>query len=557
MSDMSYPVNPMKVDVLILGTGLAGMLLALELAECRDISIALVSKGSLADSNSSYAQGGVASALPANPFDSPFAHLADTLKSGAGLTDRRAAESIIFGGARLISELDRFGVEFDRNVDGKYSLALEGGHSQSRVLHNKDATGRAITSVLGERIRQCSRHHRNIVILEETVACDLITSEQQCIGARLRSAYDYIDVFAARTVLATGGAGRIFSRTTNPEIATADGVALAYRAGAKLADMEFVQFHPTALSLPGAPAFLISEAVRGAGAVLLDHRGQRFMQRFHKDGELATRDVVARAIHTVMKEHELPSIALDMRPIGSDAISKRFPNIVKTCLQFGLNVLSEPIPVSPAAHYFMGGVMTDVNGQTSLDGLYAIGECACTGLHGANRLASNSLLEAGVMAINLGAELIDCGGRRGIFAGASLFGDARRQRRRKAEAGTMIALDTDRFRTEMYRQAGLVRSEIGLSMLLCTPGYEKPGPLSRDDLAQGNIYAVGKLIARAALLRKESRGSHFREDHPNSDHTKFDKRLWLSRGGAGWFQATPSTEDQLAGQRDLPKTQSA
>lgn len=477
----------------------------------------------------------MAAVTAGNAFDSPVVHLQDTIKSGAGLVDEQAAESIIFGGTRLIAELARLGVRFDRGVDGSYELALEGGHSQRRVLHSKDTTGRAITAALADRIKEIAQVRRNIQIFENAYATELLVDDGICFGARIEASGSRHVVFAPHTVLATGGVGQVYSRTTNPIIATGDGIALAYRAGARVSDMEFVQFHPTALCREGAPPFLISEAVRGAGATLLDHNGKRFVNRFHHDGELATRDIVARAIHAVMQEHELPCVSLDLRPIGNAAIEKKFPTIQRTCAQFGIDVLQEPIPVSPAAHYFMGGISAKVNGATTLAGLYAIGECACTGLHGANRLASNSLLEAGVMALKLADELLTKA-RNMVPAARRVFvpDDAQRT--------LLLPNDLSQFRSQMFRFAGLVRSESGLRMLLREPALKQVGPLTREQSIAGNILTVGKLIAEAALIRRESLGAHYRSDYPANETGTAD-RLWLAKGGFGWLSPASATRE--------------
>ena len=397
----------LKTDVLVIGSGLAGLLATLKLLESK-ASVVLVCKGGLADSNSALAQGGLAASSDTNAFDSCQLHLADTIKSGAGLVDEKAAQAIIFDGNKLIKELTRLGVEFDCNSNGALSLAREGGHCQPRVLHKSDTTGNAVISPLLRKLKEYGNETDNIkglTILENTSAVSLLKKDGACVGAQLSGNHGQFSVFADHTILATGGLGRIYARTTNPMIATGDGIALAYRAGASLVDMEFVQFHPTTLALKGAPPFLISEAVRGAGAVLLDAYGKPFMSRFSSDGELATRDIVARAIHTIMQEQSQPTVFLDLRPIGAKALSSTFPNILNVVRQYGIDPQLQPIPISPAAHYFMGGIMTNIQGNTSVAQLCAIGECASTGLHGANRLASNSLLEAGVMALRVADSL--------------------------------------------------------------------------------------------------------------------------------------------------------
>ena len=533
---MSVGAKIIDADVLIIGSGLAGLLLALKLAQTTDLALVLVAKGALIDSNSSYAQGGIAAVTNANAFDSPQSHLIDTLKSGAGLTDEQAASGIIFGGGRLIAELASHGVTFDRNVDGQFATALEGGHCQPRVLHNKDATGRAITTILSDKLRQLASERTNIQLLEYTYVNELLLASGECVGAKLLGFRGEQCVLAPYTVLATGGAGQIYERTTNPTVATADGIALAYRAGARLSDMEFVQFHPTALRKDKAPAFLISEAVRGAGATLLDQNGRRFVTRFHQDGELATRDVVSRAIHTVMREYETPQVYLDMRPIGSEVILERFPNIVKTCSSYGVDVLSEPIPVAPAAHYIMGGVEADIDGRTSVAGLYAIGESACTGLHGANRLASNSLLEAGVMALNA-AGAIGAGSRHlNASSRRAAFLSALRQDK------LLLPASLEAFRANMYQHAGIVRSSLGLSMILQASDAIESETLSVENCSARNIYQVGKLIALAALARRESRGAHLREDYPQVDVRNYNRHFSITTAACGWNGVQPSVQ---------------
>ena len=525
---MSTSGKLLTTDVLIIGSGLAGLLLALKLATTTDLSLVLVCKGALIDSNSSYAQGGIAAVTDANTFDSPDAHLIDTLKSGAGLSDERAASGIIFSGARLISELANYGVEFDRTAHGSLETALEGGHSQARVLHNKDATGRAVTTILSEKLKEIASTRKNLQLLEYTYVNDLLLSDGSCTGAKLIGFRGDQCVLAPYTVLATGGAGQIFSRTTNPAVATGDGIALAYRAGATLSDMEFVQFHPTALRKDNAPPFLISEAVRGAGATLIDRNGRRFVQRFHQDGELATRDIVSRAIYAVMREYESPEVYLDLRPIGAATILKRFPNIVGTCKNYGIDVLSEPIPVAPAAHYMMGGVSTDLSGHTSVKGLYAIGETAYTGLHGANRLASNSLLEAGVMALNAALTIAHETRTLNYSARRSAFIAAIKPQK------LLLPTSIDSFRTSMYRNAGVVRSGLGLSMILQEADETESEVISAENCSARNIYQVGKLIALAALARRESRGAHLREDYPQVDSRNYNRHYSISSEFCGW-----------------------
>jgi len=559
----------LDADVLIIGSGLAGLMLALKLCQNqtdKSKRIVLASKSKLSDSNSSWAQGGVAAVTGANPFDSPEAHYIDTIKSGAGLTDPTAAREIVEGGARLIKELADLGVNFDKTGAGKLDLALEGGHKQARVIHSKDTTGLSITSALC--LKLCEAQKQGLItILEDTIAIDLLTSgisnansisstnsisnannisstnniEAVCLGAKLLDDNGTIYVNARRTVLATGGLGQVFERTTNPSVATGDGVAIAYRAGAQLMDMEFVQFHPTALKLDNAPAFLISEAVRGAGATLLEHTGERFVQRYHPDGELATRDVVSRAIHAVMSEHGLDSVYLDLRPIGADKIAAKFPNIVATCAQYGIDALTQPIPVAPAAHYMMGGIKTTTSGHTTIPGLYAIGECACTGLHGANRLASNSLLEAGVMALNLSSEIARADAAAANCSEPASANHALNGQHPGAlhfDMPLLVPTDLKEFQKQMYRQAGMVRSRASLEEILQTPCLTVQTP-TKSDYAARNILLLGQLVAKAALLREESRGSHLRDDFRETNESKFNGHFWISKAGTGWIATEP------------------
>ncbi len=349
-----------KVDVAIIGSGLAGLLLAHELvAAGRRVLVA--TKAGLLDSNTRYAQGGLAAVLKDSVTDSRQAHLEDTIKSGAGLVDEAVAEQIINGGAELVSKLTQLGVNFDKTEENHvYSLHLEGGHTSPRVLHSKDTTGKAIAEGLANSLKAKAANEENLerpIIFENAFALDLLNYQATPLAPRVVTGVLFltedglVSVAASHVVLATGGAGQIFARTTNPSVATGDGIALAARAGAKLADLEFVQFHPTAFFKEGHPAFLISEAVRGQGAILVDDRNRRFAFDFHKDGELATRDTVAKAIHQTMDERDLDSVFLDLRPIGAENIERKFPNIVRTLRQLGVDPLKEAIPVCPAAHY--------------------------------------------------------------------------------------------------------------------------------------------------------------------------------------------------------------
>lgn len=525
-----------KVDAVIIGSGLAGLLLAHELvAAGRRVLIA--TKGELLDSNTRYAQGGLAAVLKDSVTDSRQAHLQDTLKSGAGIVDQAIAEEIIKGGAELVQKLGTLGVQFDKTDTGSHSLHLEGGHSSPRVLHSKDTTGKAIAEGLAQSLREKAVNIDDLerpIILENAFALDLLFYQATPLAPRivtgvlLLTGEGIISVAASHVVLATGGAGQLFTRTTNPSVATGDGIALAARAGAKLADLEFVQFHPTAFCKEGYPAFLISEAVRGQGAILVDDRNHRFAFDFHRDGELATRDTVAKAIHQTMVARNLQSVFLDLRPIGAANIESKFPNIVSTLKELGVNPVKEVIPVCPAAHYYMGGIATDARGQTSLQSLYAIGECASTGLHGANRLASNSLLEAGVMALNLARHINTQPFKNIPYKKNAVLAETWLAHCKPFAAPT----DRDVLKSLMYRGAGLVRDAKGLERLekeLDSISIYRTG-IDRYERESANMLLVAKLIAKACALRKESRGSHVRSDFASTDNVKCLTRITFERG---------------------------
>lgn len=534
--------NTIKVDAVIIGSGLAGLLLANELvAAGRRVLIA--TKGKLLESNTRYAQGGLAAVLKDTVTDSRQVHLKDTLKSGAGLTDAAIAEQIINGGAALVEKLSSLGVHFDKTSAGAPSLHLEGGHTSPRVLHSKDTTGKTIAEGLGAALtaKAADEHDLNRpVIFEDAFALDILhfqatpLAPHVATGVLILTDKGIVSVAATYIVLATGGAGQIFTRTTNPSVATGDGIALAARAGAKLADLEFVQFHPTAFCKEGQPAFLVSEAVRGQGAILVDDRNHRFAFDFDKDGELATRDTVAKAIHQTMLNRNLDSVFLDLRPIGTaEEIESKFPNIVETLKKLGVDATKEVVPVCPAAHYYMGGIATDAKGQTSLVGLYALGECASTGLHGANRLASNSLLEAGVMAMSLAKHI-----NSQSFKAIHYKKNAKLTEAWLAHCRPFaVPTNRDALKSMMYKGAGLVREAKGLTQLqeqLDAISIYKTG-IDRYERESANMLLVAKLIAKACALRKETRGGHVRSDFatPNDSaflhHITFEKGAWRTQ----------------------------
>lgn len=552
--------------VIVIGSGIAGLLLSIELADA-GCKVKLVTKGSLEQSNSAWAQGGLAAVTGANGADSKEQHLLDTIAAGDGLTDPAVAEHITADGAGLVHKLAKHGVAFDQS-----SLALEGGHRMARVLHTADSTGRTIIDAL----IKAALDRSNIEIIEHCFLKEILTDGLQADSKRVCGVVALLSTTAdsdsreiviegRAVVLATGGLGQVYARTTNPMTATGDGIAAAYRAGAKLVDMEFVQFHPTALHLDGAPAFLISEAARGAGAVLLDKNGDRFAQLYHSAGELATRDIVSRAIHCCMNEQSTNHVWLDMKRMGEKKLLEQFPSIVAKLRSFGLDPAKEFVPVSPAAHYFMGGIYADEYGRTTLQNLFAIGECASTGLHGANRLASNSLLEGGVMALKLAEILSLPSGSSSAALNPGFANNKKLAGSTKIAFSSSTALDFTRFAAadpnytpdsfdrESFRQlmlsnAGLVRTEDGLNEILRYGQRQSPPTVIDGSLHNKNnfrsgiesdaTYLLGKLIAQAALIRRESRGAHWRQDYPVLDDYQYKSRLLTDLSGYQWMPIT-------------------
>lgn len=498
--DIERTIHSLKSDFLVIGAGVAGLRAAIELAGAGQVLV--LAKDELKESSSEYAQGGIAAAL--SDDDEVELHEQDTLAAGDGLCDREAVHTLVEEGPRGIEELLEWGAEFDR--DGtKLLFAREGAHSRSRVLHaHGDSTGREILRTLWHKASSYS----SIRVLSFTAITELVKSGAEVAGA---VAYDQwsgeiVNISAKATLLATGGLGRVFAATTNPDVATGDGVALGYRAGAEISDIEFVQFHPTALHVPGAPCFLLSEALRGEGAYLRNAAGERFMSAYHPMAELAPRDVVSRSMVQEMIRTGTSPVYLDLTHLPGDHVKARFPRIFETCLRFGVDLSKAPAPVHPAAHYAMGGVRTDLEGRTSVARLFAAGEVACTGVHGANRLASNSLLEGVVYGARAGRAM------RAWAESTRLQGDPVEQPR-------FPLMEERDLRQLAWSRLGILRSGDGLGDALERLKAIEQAPVSaatRQQHELRNMHLVARLIGECALAREESRGAHRRTDFPET-----------------------------------------
>jgi len=515
-------------DFLVIGGGIAGMIFAIKASAIGSVTV--LTKAASNEANTAYAQGGIASVWSVD--DSFESHVEDTLKAGDGLCSRAAVESIVRDGPEVVRELIAFGTHFTRVEEGgedEYDLGREGGHSHRRVLHAQDLTGREIMRALGEAAKARS----NIRVLENHVAVNLLIKKDRVSGkpkscwgvyALDRNTNQVNKIVTRATILATGGAGKVYLYTTNPDIASGDGVAMAYRAGAPIGNMEFIQFHPTCLYHPAAKSFQISEALRGEGAILRLPDGTPFMKKYSADAELAPRDIVARAIDAEMKRLGLDCVYLDLSHKPADFIRNRFPNIYARCLSFGIGMTKQPIPVVPAAHYMCGGVMTDLTARTPIERLYAAGEVAMTGLHGANRLASNSLLEAAAM------------GHRGALAAhreiehspdgtVPDFAEWETGRAIKSEERVMVTQSWDEIRRMMWNYVGIVRSDRRLAraqsrLALLNEeihSYYWDYLLDSDLIELRNLVNVAELIVRSASMRKESRGLNYNLDHFERD----------------------------------------
>jgi L-aspartate oxidase len=495
-----------EIDFIVVGSGIAGLRAAVTLA--RAGRVAVLTKDLVTESNTEYAQGGIAVVL--SDDDTIDLHGQDTIDAGAGLCDEEAVSVLVEEGPRYIVELIDHGAEFDKE-GGHLAFTREAAHSRSRILHARgDATGREIVRALVA----WSKKFSNIEYVAHACTQSLVVQEGRCLGVT------YVEpesstiraLYGRAVVLATGGAGQLYLHTTNPDVATGDGQAMAYRAGAVIADMEFIQFHPTALALPNAPRFLLSEAMRGEGGVLLNDEGERFMLRYDERAELAPRDIVSRSIHFEMQRSESGRVWLDMRHLGRDFVRGRFPRIHTTCLLYNVDITRDLIPVSPAAHYAMGGVRTDTFGRSSIAGLYAAGEVACTGVHGANRLASNSLLEGLVF-----------GARAGETAVAEAPGQISSAEPRDWDFGAEADWSIDdgtraEVKKVMWNKVGIVRDETGLREALAALADIAARPLNTRSW---NFVTLARLVAEAALERRESRGAHFRRDYPTRDEENY------------------------------------
>ena len=501
-------------DFLIIGSGVAGLSCALELAEHG--SVAVLTKEEIHDGSTQWAQGGIAAVLSPEPLDSPKLHQADTEFAGAGLSDPSAVKVLVSEGPKRIRELIARGAHFDTEANGELKLTREAAHRARRIVHAQgDSTGREVQRSLSE----LSFASPDISVLENHLSVDFWVQNGRCRGAVALDERGEPVLFRAKaTIAATGGVGALYKVTTNPPVLTGDGMAMAFRAGAHLMDMEFVQFHPTAFAKgPDNPKFLISEAVRGEGALLVNAAGERFMPRYHPDAELAPRDVVARAIASEILASDSDFVRLDLTQNTAQEIAARFPTIYSTCVSYGIDPATEPIPVSPAEHYMMGGIRTDLDGATNVPGLLACGECACTGVHGANRLASNSMLEGLVFGIRTVRAAVEC--LNSFVDEAAVPSSTNGNDQMRSDFGSdELQNAKTRLQSAMWKGVGLVRDETGLqsTLRILNELYAQFGhpAMRREAIELANMIECAWLITRSALARKESRGAHFRRDFP-------------------------------------------
>ena len=533
-----------KYSAIIIGSGIAGLYSALKIEQQVNLpdGLLLITKSKLGESNSRYAQGGMVAVMKENKSDSTASHISDTIKAGAGLSEFNTVKFISENSDAVVHDLLKFGVQFDRDENDNFCFTKEAAHSVRRILHSGgDATGRMIEQALCQKVKE----NENIEVYEKTDAVELLVSSDECKGiVTLNSETgEYETIYSPAVILATGGIGQLYKYTTNPAGATGDGIALAYRAGAVMQDMEFVQFHPTALAIDGEEnRFLISEAVRGEGAKLCDGDGVEFMAKYDERKELAPRDIVTRANFNEMCENHVDNVYLNATCIDSAKLSKRFPNISKKCLENGIDITKDFIPVAPAAHYYMGGVKTNLRGETSINGLYAIGEVSSTGLHGGNRLASNSLLECVVCAYSVADYLktLDLKTPKQIDENLKSIID-----KYNDEDVVLDEIDVKSLKSElqniMWDYVGILRDEKSLTTALeKLENIDFPRGskcLNRDEYEFRNMLTVAKLIAHCALDRKESRGAHYRTDYPETsevcEHSIIED--WRIRGLEEWL----------------------
>lgn len=515
-----------RYSTIIVGSGIAGLYAALKIEQQAKLpdGILLLTKSKLGESNSRYAQGGMVAVLHENKSDSTESHITDTIKAGAGLSEFNTVKFISENSDKVVKDLLKFGVEFDRDENNRLCFTKEAAHSVRRILHSGgDATGKMMEQALCDRVKE----NANIEVYEESIAVELLVNgNSECKGILVYNSItnEYEAVYSPVVILATGGIGQLYKYTTNPAGATGDGLALAYNAGAVMQDMEFVQFHPTALAFDDdVNRFLISEAVRGEGAKLVDSDGIEFMHKYDERKELAPRDIVTRANFNEMMEKHLDNVYLNATCIDKDKLAKRFPNISKKCLEHGIDIAHDFIPVAPAAHYYMGGIKTNVEGETSIKGLFAIGEVSSTGLHGGNRLASNSLLECVVCAYEV-AEFLK---NENLDSPKQIDGEIKSIIEKYSDETELEPIDVENLKNQlkdiMWNYVGILRSEKTLMTAIEKlnalqsefPRTEKCLDTSEYELK--NMITVAKLVARSALRRKESRGAHYRLDYLNTN----------------------------------------
>ncbi len=529
-----------KYSVVIIGSGIAGLYAALKIEQqssnLQD-GVLLITKSKIGESNSRYAQGGMVAVMKDNKLDSTESHITDTIKAGAGLSEFNTVKFISEQSDSVVKDLLKFGVEFDRNENNELCFTREAAHSVRRILHaGGDATGKMIEKALTKEVTQ----NENIEVYEQTTALELlVNSDKECKGVIVFNdlTKEYETIYSSAVILATGGLGQLYKYTTNPAVATGDGIALAYNAGAVMQDLEFIQFHPTALAIDGGEnRFLISEAVRGEGAKLVDADGIEFMHKYHEKKELAPRDIVTRANYNEMIENNSNFVYLNATCIGKEKLAERFPNISRICLENNIDIAKDFIPVAPAAHYSMGGVKTNIEGQTSINGLYAIGEVASTGLHGGNRLASNSLLECVVCAYEVASFLKD----KELKTPKQIDEDLKILVDKYSKEILMEEIDVEQFKKDlqeiMWRGAGILRDEKSLMTALEeVQALSKRFPrsvkcLNKEEYEFKNMLTVSKLIIQSALQRKESRGAHYRLDYLNTNEESKHSLLTKEEG---------------------------